>query len=142
MMPRRSPCGDHSCSFPHCLSDCDQREYKFYNSLERHTRVKLCVTMRYSGARQIFYQTNVLVSAQHGCCHKVATGNPREPHDFVRLVWLQQEDVPLEIKKSLYSTYPVLFYTKNIIDSGSNRICRHQKCFIVERVLHAGDSAL
>lgn len=53
----------------------------------------------YSGAKQIFYQTNVLVSAQHGCCHKVATGNPWEPHDFVRLVWLQQEDVPLEIKK-------------------------------------------
>lgn len=54
---------------------------------------------RYSGAKQIFYQTNVLVSAQHGCRYKVATGNPREPHDFVRLVWLQQEDVPLEIKK-------------------------------------------
>lgn len=58
-----------------------------------------------SWAKQTFYQTDILVSAQHRWCHKVAAGDPWEPDQFVRLVWLQQEEVSLGIIKSVFISW-------------------------------------
>lgn len=97
MIPRRSPCGDHSCSFPHRFSDCRQQES---NASKSWMNIKHTITMHcYSWARQILYQTNIFVSAQHRWCHKVAARNPREPDQFIWLVWLQHKEVSLERKR-------------------------------------------